>query len=46
MFFLVIPETYLSSEGEAVFMLTPTLFTAFVTTKSSDSVNFLFDTSC
>ena len=45
-FFFVIPETYLSREGEAVFILTPTLLTAFVTTKSSDSVYFLFDTSC
>ena len=45
-FFFVMPETYLSREGDAVFMFTPTLFTAFDTTKSSDSVNFLLDTSC
>lgn len=46
MFFLVIPDTYFNKEGEAVLMFTPTLFTVFDTTKSSDSVNFLLVTSC
>ena len=46
MLFFLIPDTYLSSDGDAVFTFTPTLFTAFVTTKSKLSDNFLPDTSC
>ena len=44
--FLVIPDTYLSREAEAVFIFTPTLLTHFSTTKSNDSDNFFCETSC
>ena len=41
-----IPDTYFKSDADAVFTLTPTLLTAFETTKSKLSDNFLADTSC
>lgn len=46
MYVLVRPEIYFKSEGLAVFMFTPTSFTALVTTKSNDDDNFLALTSC
>ena len=44
--FLLSPETYLSRDGLAVFIFTPTWLTAFVTTKSKDSSNLFSTTSC
>ena len=38
-FFLVNPDTYFSNEDEAVLILTPTLLTVLLTTKSRDSSN-------
>ncbi len=46
MYVLVRPDIYFKSEGLAVFMFTPTSFTALVTTKSNDDDNFLALTSC
>ena len=43
---LVSPEIYFNIEGDAVLILTPTLFTHFVTVKSKDSLSFFWDTSC
>ena len=40
------PDTNVSNDFEAVLMLTPTWFTALLTIKSRDSVNFFCDTSC
>ena len=45
-FVLVRPETYLSIDVLAVLILTPTLLTHLLTTKSSDSSNFFSFTSC
>ena len=44
--FLVNPDIYLSIDALAVFILTPTLFTDLLTTKSSASFRFFSFTSC
>ena len=40
------PETYFNNEGEAVLILTPTLLTVLLTTKSRLSASFFSGTSC
>ena len=44
--FLVKPDIYLNIDALAVFMLTPTLLTDLLTTKSSASFRFFSFTSC
>ena len=46
MLFFLIPDTYFNKDGDAVLMFTPTLLTAFDTTKSKLSDSFLPATSC
>ena len=43
MAFLFNPDTYLSKDGDAVLIFTPTILTAFDTTKSSDSFNLFWN---
>ena len=46
MLFFFIPDTYFNKEDDAVLTFTPTLLTAFETTKSRLSDSFLPATSC